>query len=808
MGWLQDLIQDVGYGARMLRRNPGFTAVAVLTLAFGIGANTAIFSVVESVLLRPLPFKDPDRLVILTEYNPGKVDTAGVPYPDYVEWKNQSTVFDETAAYYHIEASNDAVLAAPGSAERVQFSIVTNSFFTILGVQPALGRGFLATEEQPGSGKVFLASDSLWRRDFGADPAVIGKTFLLDGASCTLVGVMPPGFQFPLGRDVWIPVGILGDRGIHDRVSHPFRVLGRLRPGVGLRQVQAEMDGIERQLGQAYPVTDRDWRVRVQPLLDEFVERVRASLLVLLGAVTFILLIACTNAVNLMLARASAREQEFAIRTALGAGRMRLLRQSFAESLLIVALSILVALVLAKWGLDLVMSLASIQLPRMEPFRLNFPILAFSTLIGAVTTMLVGLAPALQISGLSFQESLRVGQRNASTGLRGRGLRSMLVVSEVALALLLLCGAGLMLKSFLQLSKVDPGFNPEHLLTMKIALPETQYTKAEQTTAFLDRLLEKVRSLPGVNAAAATSTLPLSGESNWGSFNIAGRPFLDRSHAPAAEGRSVSGNYFRTMGIPVIRGRDFTVDDEQAGSQVAIVNEAMARRFFPGADPVGQHLLTLDPQPRMREIVGVVGNVRSFGLDAESKPEIYTLYRGWWYMNLALRTTQDPAAMVSAVRSQIAALDKGVPVYQVATMDQLLSRSIAPHRFNLLLLALFAALALTLASVGIYGLLAFGVSRRSHEIGIRMALGAHPENILRLIVWQGMRLVLTGIALGVLAAIAMTRLMASLLHGVSSTDPLTFASVAILLTLVALGACSIPARRAMRVDPMAALRSE
>lgn len=793
LNWAQDLVADLRYGARTLRKNPGFSAAAILTLALGIGANTAVFSVVDAVLLRPLPFKDADRLVVLTEYNPGKVDTTGVPYPCYIEWRKQNHVFDETAAYYQIEASNDIVLGTVGSAERVQFSIVTNSFFSILGVQPKLGRGFLEAEEWPGSAKVFLASDALWHRSFGADPHALGRTFLLDGENYTLVGVMPPGFDFPRGRDVWVPAGSLGERGIRDRVSHPFRVLGRLRHDVGLDRAQSEIDGIQRQLGRAYPATDAAWRVRIQSLIETFVGNSRRSLLVLLGAVTFILLIACANVVNLMLGRASARRTEFAIRKALGAGRSRLLRQSLAESLPLVALSVIVALLLAKWGLDAVLSVTTIQLARMETFHLNAPVLAFATAIAAILTMAVGIAPAFHTLS---QESLR--QKNL-------GPRNMLVITEIALALLLLCGAGLLLKSFVQLNQVDPGFNPEHIITMKIALPGNAYTKPAQTVAFLDRLLDKLRVLPGVKSAAATSTLPLSGEKNWGSFNIAGQPILDRSHAPAAEWRGVSANYLNTMEIPLLRGRNF---EERDGQAVVIINETMARRFFPGANPIGQHLVGLDQPPTIREIVGVCANLRSFGLDLEDKPEMYTLYRGWWYMNLVLRTFRNPAAVVPAVRKQVAALDRGVPVYQVATMDQLLSRSTSRQRFNLLLLTLFALLALILAGVGIFGLLAFQVSCRTREIGIRMALGARSTDILRQILWQGMKLVLIGLALGLATSLALTRLMASLLYRVSSTDALTFGAVTVLLTLVALAACYIPARRAIRVDPTAALRCE
>ena len=804
--FIETLLQDLRFALRILHKSPGFTAVAVLTLALGIGANAAIFSIVETVLLRPLPFKDPGRLVDMTEYrSSGKVDSAGVPFPDYLVWKQQNTVFDETAAYFLVTASNDVVWGGPSSAERERYSTVTNSFFTILGVQPALGYGFSAADEIPGGAKVFLVSDALWRGVLGGDPHAIGKAYVLDGENYTLVGVMPPGFDFPKGCSVWVPTSTLGERGIQDRISHPYHVLGRLGPGVTLRQAQTQIESIQKRLAQTYPNTDADWHVRAQPLLDEIVGNVRTSLFVLVGAVGFILLIACANVVNLMLARASAREKEFAIRAALGAGRVRLIRQNLTEGFIIVGMSLIAAMALAKWGLALAVSMTSIQLPRMESFQLSGPVLAFMAAVAALTTVLVGLAPALQASRQDPQGALRDGQRGGSS-LHTRRLRDSLVVSEVALALLLLCGAGLMFRSFLQLNRVNPGFQPEHLLTMKIALPSAEYPKLEQTSEYLDRLLERLRTLPGVQAAAAASTLPLSGESDWGTFQIAGNATPDWTKFSTADWRGVSVDYFRSLGIPLLRGREFTPADVKNQSTL-IINEAAAKKFWPGTDPVGQRIVTRD-QRNPIEVIGVVGDVRGAGLDAEAKPEIYTRLRGFWYAFLVLRTNQEPASLISAARTQVAALDKGVPVYQVATMDQLLSNSVAPQRFNLFLLGLFAALALTLAAVGIYGVLSFGVSQRTHEIGIRLALGAHPRDVLRLVVRQGMKLALTGLAIGVVASLALTRLMASLLFEVSATDPATFAAVAILLALVALAACYIPARRAMRTDPMIALRYE
>jgi predicted permease len=807
-GAFETLWQDLRYGARMLRRNPGFTLTAILTLALGIGANTAIFSVVYAVLLRPLPFKDPSRLVRLTEYSPGKVDEAGVPYPDYLEWKKQNTVFDEMAAYYDIDASNDIVLGAPSSAQRAGFSIVTSSFFQTLGVQPEMGRAFRDTEDQAGSGKLFVASDALWRSSFGSDPAAIGKSFVLDGENYTLAGVMPPDFQFPRGRDVWLSAGSLRVREQQDRISHPYHILGRLRPGMDIHAAQQQMDAIAQQLGRIYPATNSGWRVRAIPLIDEFVANVRPSLLVLLGAVFFIFLIACANVINIMLARASTRQYEFAVRATIGAGRSRLLRQNLTETFLIVALSVTAALLLANWGLNAVISLTGIHIPRVQTFHWNAAIFVFTAGIAAVTTILVGIVPVLQISSGEVLPTLREGQKSSSTSPRTQHLRNVLVISEVAIAILLLSGAGLMLKSFLALNAVDPGFNPHHLITMKIALPGTQYTKSDQTAAFLDRLLERLRALPDVKAASAISTLPLSGESNWGSFGIVGQPFPDWSQAPSADGRSVSADYFRTMDIPLLRGREFRERDAQDVFQAVIINEAMAKRFFPGVDPIGHHLANLDERPRAREVIGIVANVKSFGLEGESKPEMYTLYHGWWYMNLVLRTSQPVANIISTVKEQVAALDKGVAVYQVATAEDLMARSVTPERFNSTMLAIFAALALALAVVGIYGLLSFGVTRRTGEIGIRMALGAQRDTILRHILSEGARLIFTGVAIGVAASFVLTRLMRSLLFGVGPTDVPTFVAACLLLIFVALVACYIPARRAMRVDPIVALRYE
>lgn len=803
---IEDFLADLRYGFRQLLGNPLASAVCVLTLALGIGANAAIFSVVDAVLLRSLPFKNADRLVDLTEYKVGGVDSGGASYPDFLAWKRENTSFEEMAAYFLINASNDIVLGGPFSTERERYSTVTNSFFTILGVQPALGHGFSPADELPGGEKVFLVSDAVWRGVFGGDPHALYKTYLLDGENYILIGMMPRGFDFPKGCGIWVPISTLGERGLNDRISHPYHVLGSLRPGTNLSQAAAQIETIQERLAKIYPKTDADWHVRAQPVLNEIVGNVKTSLFVLLGAVGFILLIACTNVVNVMLARASARKKEFAIRSALGAGPARLMRQNLTEAFLVVCLSAVLAVAFAKWGLALTVAITSVNLPRLESFHLSWPVLAFLAAIAVLTAMFVGLAPALQASRFDPEGGLREGQRSGTGGRQGQRLRSALIVSEVALALLLLCGAGLMLRSFVQLIRVHPGFEAEHLLTMKIALPGGAYPKLQQTSIYLDRLLEQLRSLPGVQSVAAASTLPLSGESDWDTFLIADGSTVDWGNASAADWRGVSVDYFRTLGIPLLRGREFTQADAKNQNTV-IINEAMARKFWPGSVPIGQKILNRDYANTL-EVIGIVGNTKGGGLNAEAKPEMYTLLRGFWYAFLVVRTNQEPSKMTSAVREQVAALDRGVPVYQIATIDQLLSRSVAPQRFDLFLLVLFGALAVGLAAVGVYAVLGFSVSQRTHEIGIRLALGAHPRDVLRLIVQQGMKLVCAGIVLGMAGAVALTRLMSSLLYGVSPTDPAAFLAAALLLMTAAMIACYVPARRAMRVDPIVALRDE
>ena len=797
-------MNDLKYALRLLVKWPGFTAVAVLTLALGIGANTAIFSVVEAVLLRPLPYKQASRLLDVVTYRPGAIDRAGVAYPDYLVWKQQNTVFEETAAYYLINASNDVVFGGPFSAERARYSIVTNNFFSVLGVQPEMGRGFVAGDEVPGGEKVFLVSDSTWRNTFHADPGAINKTFLLDGEVYTLIGVMPRRFDFPKGCGIWLPTSAIGESGLHDRLSHSYHVLGRLRPGVTRAQAEAQLETVQSRLAKTYAATDSGWHVQARPLLDEIIGNVRRPLLVLLGAVGFILLIACTNVLNLMLARASVREREFAIRSSLGASRARLVRQGLTESFVLVCMGSVLGIVFANWGLALIVTVTGIHLPRMESFDLNVPVLAFLTAVSVLMTMLVGLVPALRSSRQDPQSALREGRYGSGAGIRRERLLGSLVVTEVALALLLLCGAGLMLRSFMRLNRVNPGFESEHLLTMKIALPSGAYARSEQTAAYFARLLERVQTLPGVQSAAWSTTLPLSGESDWGTFLLEGN--ADWTKASAAGWRGVSVGLFRTMGIPLLRGREF-VPSDFANQNTVVINQAMARKFWPGTDPVGKRIF-IGHRSEPLQVIGIVGDVKGAGLNVEAAPEMYTLPRGLWYAFLVVRTNQEPAAMAATIRNEIVALDRTVPVYQISTMDELLALSVTPARFNLFLLLSFAVLALGLAAVGIYGVLAFRVSRSTHDIGVRLALGAGHREVFRLVLGQGMALVSRGVVLGIAGAFAMTRLMTSLLFGVSATDPLTFVMVTILLSAVAVLACYVPARRATQVDPMVALRYE
>ena len=821
-GFVESLVQDLRFAVRMLWKSPVFTAIAVITLALGIGANTAIFSVVNTVLLRPLPYENPDRLMMVWgNFQRLGIERLPAKAAEFIDYQDQNDVFEKIAAFNNAEFN----FTGTGEPERVTGARVSASLFPLLGAQATLGRTFLAEENQPGRDNVMIVSHGLWQRRFGSDPALIGKTLTLNDRSYTVVGVMPAGFQFPHQSlsfaeraDVWVPIPFTAEQLGQREGPYNNYVIARLKPGVTLEQARAGMSTIASRLEQQYPHAykgpkgeDGGWRMTIVPLHDEVVGKSRLALLVLLGTVSFVLLIACANVANLLLARAGARQREFAVRTALGAGRFRLIQQLLTESILLALLGGAVGLTLAIWGVDLLASLDPGNIPRLKEIKIDSLVFGFTFLVSLLTGLFFGLVPVLQATKLDLTETLKEGGRSL-TGSRGQQrLRSLLVISEVALALVLLTGAGLMIRSFLRLQSASPGFDPRNVLTVELSLPRYKYPERFQVAAFYQRLMQGIETLPGVHSASMTSSLPLSEASMDDPFTIEGRPF-DITNAPVAGHRTIGPNYFLTMNIPILGGRDFSDRDTGDAPRVAIINERMASTFWPGEDPIGKRIKLGGPQPSNPwiTIIGVVGNLPHRELYSSVKPGWYLphLQAPSQHMYLVVRTGSDPLSIAAAVRNQVTEADKDLPVSNIRTMDQLISQSIAPWRFNMLLLSLFAGIALILAAVGIYGVISYSVTQRTHEIGIRMALGAQTGDVLRLVVGQGLRLVLIGVAIGLGVAFALTRIMSSLLYGVKATDPITFTGIPVLLTGVALLACYLPARKAMKVDPMAALRNE
>lgn len=822
---METLLQDIRYSLRMLRKSPSFTAVAVIALALGIGATSAIFSVVHAVLLRPLPFKDPARLVRIW----GKYDAQGIPKnwisgPELLDLKEQSQSFEDISAYQ----SDGENLTGSGDPVRVKSASVNAGFFSILGIAPKQGRTFTEEEDQPGRERVALISDALWRNRFASDSALVGQTLGLGGNTYTVIGIMPPGFHFPDQADLWIPLAIdKADPG--NRGNHGLEVVARLKPDVTPEQAQTDLTNIGATLEQRYPINyaNSGFGFYDVSMLDEIVGNIRPALFILLGAVGFVLLIACANVANLLLARAAAREKEVAIRAALGARRGRLIRQLLTESVVLAVIGTAVGLALAYLGVKLFAVLGPRDIPRIEEIALDTRVVGFSVLIAVVTGIAFGLAPALQISSPSLHDSLKEGARG-STGRRQR-LRGALVVSEVAIALVLLIGAGLMIKSFQRLLQINMGFRTEQTLTMHLALPSTKYKDTTQVNSFYRQLLDKIKALPGVESAGAISSLPLSGayssgttgvehpDNEEGFKNFRGVPYIE------ADRRTVSADYFKTLGITLKEGRLLTEADNENAPPVAVVDEAFAKRFWPETGAVGKRFVyrfNNGTNIQWGQVVGVVSHVNHYGIDEVKKYGLTPQGREEFYypysqapfpvseMYIAIKTSVDPLSLTGAVRSEVLSLDPSQPIYDVKTMDQLASTSLAQRQLNMVLFASFSGIALILAAVGIYGVMSYSVTQRTHEIGIRMALGARQRNVLGLVVWQGMSLALIGVVVGLGAAIGLTRLMASLLFGVSATDPLTFAAIAVILTVVALAACFVPARRATRVDPMVALRYE
>jgi putative ABC transport system permease protein len=804
---MQTLWQDMRYGARMLLKNPGFTLIAVITLALGIGANAAIFSVINSVLLRPLPYPQPERLIWIWGTNPSAdIKQESASLPDFADWKAQGRSFAAVGGFTNFSP----ILTDAGEPERLTGSLVTDGFFTTLGVSPQLGRAFTPDEDRPDNRRVVVLGHSLWQRRFSGDPGIVGRKIILNGNPYLVVGVMPPGFKHPLPGmrapvEVWTPLGI--DPATTGRRSDFLGVVARLKPGVAIGQARSEMDALMRRLEGQYPDTNRGWGVILLPLLERFVGDMRPTLYLLLAAVGFLLLIACANVANLLLTRATARQREVAIRSALGARRGRIVRQLLTESALLSGLGGAVGLLMAKWGMDALISMSPASLPRLGEVAFDWRVLGGAFGVALVTSLLFGLLPALQAATPLLNEALKEGGRGADAA-RGKRLRGAIVVAEVALALLLSVGAGLMLRSFALLQNVNPGFNPEKVLTASLALPRAKYEEGPRVVAFYRRLLDEVAALPGVESAGLVDALPLAG-GNYLSFVIEGRPPADRT--PDAEHRVVSPGYFKAMGIPLIRGRLLSEQDHAQASFATVISETMARRYWPNEDPLGKRINLDDTLAApWRTIVGIVGDVRNEGLNAEPNPQMYVSFaqtprQG---MSLVVRGAGDPTGLVAGVRNKVAELDRDQPLYNVRTLEQALAESLARERFGLLLIVTFAGLALLLAAVGVYGVLAYSVTQRTREIGVRLALGASRRDVLRLIAGQGMKLVLAGVGAGLLAAFALTRLMTRLLYGITATDPLAFIVVSVLLVVVALVACWIPARRATKIDPMVALRCE
>ena len=803
------LAQDLRYAVRMLVKRPGFTAVAVLTLALGIGANTAIFSVVNAVLLRPLPFAEPDRLVYAegADLRDGSKGGAISP-PDFLDYREQNHVFERFAAFM----PQSSTVTGDGSAsERINSARVSHGFFETLGIAPLDGgRTFLAEEEQEGRNAVAVLSYGLWQRRYGADPKIVGKTIALNGQTVTIVGVMPAGFEYPREAQLWAPIAFKSPQ-TSMRRSHFLRAVGRLKPGVTVEQAQADINQIARQLEQQYPESNTNFSMGLTLLPEWTVGEMRSTLLVLLVAVGFVLLIACANVANLSLARGASRSREVAIRSALGASRGRVVRQLLTESVVMALLGGALGLLLAMWGVDLLVSLSPENLPRVKEVTTDWNVLGFTLLVSILTGILFGLFPALATSKTNLTETLKEGGRGASGAGRQR-LRSLLVVAEVALSLVLLVGAGLLIKSFLRLSNVDVGFVPTNVLSMQLSMTQKSYPEPRQRAVFYEQLISRIESLPGVQAAGAVSELPLSGQENDTFFNIEGKPAAAfGSTENDANIRGISPAYFQALGVPLLRGRFFDKRDGLDAPKVAIVNENFVKRYLPGEDPLGKQLIIDFGDPYKAEIVGVVAGIRHSSLaQAEPFPEMYVsvLQAPSYGTNLVVRAAGDPVQLTAAIRGEVQSLDKDLPVYNVKTMEQHLSASAAQPRFRTLLLGLFACVALLLASIGIYGVISYSVTQRTHEIGLRVALGAQSADVLKLVVWQGMRLALVGIVVGVIGAFVVTRVMSSFLFGVSATDPLTFAGVSLLLAVVSFLACYIPARRATKVDPMVALRYE
>jgi putative ABC transport system permease protein len=803
---MQTLSQDLRYGARMLFKKPGFTLIAIGALALGIGANTAIFSVVNAVLLRPLPYEESERLVVLYETNPQQGrDEMSVSYPNFADWRAQSQSFEQLAACLY----GGMILTGKDEPAMLQGMAVSADFFAMLRVKPLRGCVFLPEEDKVGGAPVLVVSHALWQRRFGGDEGLIGRQITLDGKSRTVIGVMPPNFALPPGdqTEVWMAIGTLADQ-MQNRAVHRLTAIGRLKSGVTLQQARTELATIANRIQRQNPAADPGHGVNVISGYESLTKNARPALLTLLVAVGFLLLIACANVANLLLARAETRQKEIAIRTALGATRGRIVRQLLTESLLLAVAGGAAGLLLAAWGVDALAGGLPEDFPRAKEIGIDRVMLGFTGALSVLTGLIFGIIPALTRARPALNETLKEGGRTSAAFGRGR-IRGALIVSEMALSLALLVGAGLLIKSFWRLTQVDPGFQPDHLLTMNVTLIGEKYKETGEVSSFYRDLPARLGALPGVKAVSAVSVLPISGGDGNGNLTIEGREFPP-AQTPSASFRRILPNYFSLMGIPLKQGREF--DERDTGEEkVVIINEGMARRFWPEGDAIGKRIKVGPPQNEpWLTIVGVAGDVKNIGLEADAMLATYEPHaqRPWSAMNLAIRTETDPMSLSAAVRGELRAMEKDLLIRNPTTMDERIRLSVAPRRFNMTLLAVFAALALLLAAVGVYGVMSYTATQRTHEIGVRMALGAQSGAVLKLIIGQGLKLALIGVAIGLPAAFALTRWMEDLLFDVRPADSWTYGAVAALLLLVALFACWIPARRVAKVDPMIALRHE
>ena len=806
VNWIQDFAQDLHFSLRMLRKSPAFTGVAVLTLALGIGANTAIFSIVNAVLLRPFSFPQPDRIVIVSEDAAGTV----VSYPNFADWKDDRNVFASTSAVRSDESYN---FTGGGEPERLQGRLVSAGFLSTLKVSPALGHDFTSDDDRPGAEPKVLLSHVFWNRRFNADPEIVGRPIMLNDQSYTVAGVLPRDFEFGPEADVTIPIGLSADR-FKARGSDPgILVVARLLPNATVQQAQVALNVVYARLEHEYPTSNTGRRAYVTPMHEHFVGSVRRPLLILLGSVGLVLLIACANVANLLLVRGSTRKREISVRIALGANRWRIVRELLTESVLLALIGAALGVLLAHWGTAFIALQLPGSIPRLAEANVDLRVLLFTLAASVFTGLLFGLAPALRASRLSLTAALKDGDRG-TVGSR-QHLRSAFVVCEVALTLALLVGAGLLIQSFRRVMQVDPGFKSDNLLTMQVSVNNPD---GNQIDSFFKQLQENVRRLPGVKSVAISNGLPLAGV-NHPTYFIEGKPLPKNGTAPVANRYTVSPGYFQAMGIELVKGRVFTLLDTPRTPLVAVIDEALAKRTFPNEDPIGKRLSQSRSFSPVYEIVGIVRHVEQYNLDNPTvrPPQFYLsinqispdrLPGSTQRINLLLRTDLEPTSLTSAVRAQIAALNKDQAVFNIRTMDDIVSRSVAPRRFTMMLLTVFAVAALLLASIGIYGTMSYAVAQRTREIGLRITLGAQRRNVLKMVIGEGMKLALIGVALGLIASFALTRTMRNLLFGVSATDPMTFLGIILLLAAVALFACWIPARRATKVAPLVALRYE